>query len=570
MLRRMKQLLAAMGLLLLVPLPAAAADAVATKAGPIQGTTEADGLRVFKGIPFAAPPIGPLRWQPPQPVARWKDVRQATAFGAQCMQRRIYGDMIFRAAGNSEDCLFLNVWTPAKTGRERLPVLVYFYGGGFNAGDGSEPRYEGAAMARRGIVALTVNYRLGLFGFLAHPELTKESPRHASGNYGLLDQAAALAWVHDNIAAFGGDPAKVTIAGESAGSISVSALMASPLSRTLIAGAIGESGAAIAPTFNPVPLAEAEKTGTAFAALAGADSLAALRGLTAEALLEAAAKPAAPRLPIAVDGYFLPKTVAEIFAAGEQAHVPLLAGWHSQESPAAHGALPASGGARWSARPGRTAVTGLSGTGAEAVTGRVVVLRRRHRVVPAQRLFGGPGRQSGEQDAAVVADEHRARGDVPVHPAVRVQDPQRGQDVGGDLRGAVGGERFLREQGGQRSRGHQLADDPQRPALGEHVEDLVEPGVVGNPRGRLRRVDRAQHRRFGGPPGAAGRRPPHPAVPGHEPVGQPVRVEHLGLDHLGQRHLAHQDFLPAVGVEGPALGEFVLVGRRQGQAVAVG
>ena len=335
MLRRMKQLLAAMGLLLLAPLPAAAADAVATKAGPIQGITEADGLRVFKGIPFAAPPIGPLRWQPPQPVAKWKDVRQATAFGAQCMQRRIYGDMIFRAAGNSEDCLFLNVWTPAKTGRERLPVLVYFYGGGFSAGDGSEPRYEGTAMARRGIVALTVNYRLGLFGFLAHPELTKESPRHASGNYGLLDQAAALAWVHDNIAAFGGDPAKVTIAGESAGSISVSALMASPLSRTLIAGAIGESGAAIAPTFNPVPLAEAEKTGTAFAALAGADSLAALRGLTAEALLEAAAKPAAPRLPIAVDGYFLPKTVAEIFAAGEQAHVPLLAGWNSQESPAA-------------------------------------------------------------------------------------------------------------------------------------------------------------------------------------------------------------------------------------------
>ena len=214
-------------------------------------------------------------------------------------------------------------------------MLVYFYGGGFTAGDGSEPRYDGAAMARRGIVALTVNYRLGVFGFLAHPELTKESARHASGNYGLLDQAAALEWVRDNIAAFGGDPRKVTIAGESAGSISVSALMASPLSRDLIAGAIGESGAAIAPTFNPVPLAEAEKTGTAFATLAGADSLAALRGMTAEALLEATAKQGAPRLPIAVDGYFLPKTVAEIFAAGEQAHVPLLAGWNSAEGGAA-------------------------------------------------------------------------------------------------------------------------------------------------------------------------------------------------------------------------------------------
>jgi para-nitrobenzyl esterase len=331
----MKQLLAAICLLLMAPLPSHAADTVSTKAGPIQGTAEGEGLRVFKGIPFAAPPVGPLRWQPPQPVAHWKEVRQTTAFAAQCMQRRVFADMVFRASGTSEDCLFLNVWTPAKSERERLPVLVYFYGGGFNAGDGSEPRYDGAAIARRGIVALTVNYRLGVFGFMAHPELTKESPRHASGNYGLLDQAAALAWVRDNIAAFGGDPRKVTIAGESAGSISVSALMASPLSRDLIAGAIGESGAAIAPTFNPVPLADAEQTGTAFATLAGADSLAALRGMTAQALLDATAKPGAPRLPIAIDGYFLPKTVAEIFAAGEQARVPLLAGWNSQESGAA-------------------------------------------------------------------------------------------------------------------------------------------------------------------------------------------------------------------------------------------
>lgn len=322
------------GLLLAVLLPAcaAAADRVETKSGAVSGTTEGDGLRIYKGVPYAAAPVGDLRWKPPQPAAHWTDVRQATAFGAQCMQRRVFGDMVFRASGMSEDCLFLNVWTPAKSAGARLPVLVYFYGGGFIAGDGSEPRYDGAAMARRGIVALTVNYRLGVFGFMAHPDLTKESPRHASGDYGLLDQAAALEWVRDNIAAFGGDPRHVTIAGESAGSISVSALMASPLSRGLIAGAIGESGAAINPTFEPVPLAEAEKTGVAFAAAAQADSLAALRAMPADAVL---AVQGAPRFPITIDGYFLPKGVAAIFAAGEQAHVPLLAGWNSQESAAA-------------------------------------------------------------------------------------------------------------------------------------------------------------------------------------------------------------------------------------------
>jgi para-nitrobenzyl esterase len=332
----MKPLLAATLIALIIPAapPAAApaaGDRVDTTSGPVSGTTETDGLRVYKGIPYAAPPVGPLRWQPPQPAPAWTALKPATAFGAQCMQRRQFADMVFRASGMSEDCLFLNVWTPAKTGRERLPVLVYFYGGGFTAGDGSEPRYDGAAMARKGIVALTVNYRLGVFGFMAHPDLTKESPKHASGDYGLLDQAAALAWVRDNIAAFGGDPRHVTIAGESAGSISVSALMASPLSRGLVAGAIGESGAAINPTFEPVPLGEAEKTGVAFAAAAKADSLAALRAMPADAVL---AVQGGPRFPIAIDGDFLPKSVADIFKAGEQAHVPLLAGWNSQESAA--------------------------------------------------------------------------------------------------------------------------------------------------------------------------------------------------------------------------------------------
>src|SRR5258705_5337293 len=199
--------------------PALAADRVKTTNGTVEGTTEQSGIRAYRGIPFAAPPVGDLRWRAPQPVKNWEGVRSATAFGPRCVQAALFSDMNFRSNGMSEDCLYLNVWTPAKSGSERLPVLVYFFGGGFVAGDGSEPRYDGESMARRGIVSLTVNYRLGVFGFMAHPELTKESPHHGSGNYALLDQNAALRWVQNNIAAFGGDPKKVTIAGESAGSI---------------------------------------------------------------------------------------------------------------------------------------------------------------------------------------------------------------------------------------------------------------------------------------------------------------------------------------------------------------
>jgi len=248
------------------------------------------------------------------------------------MQLPIFGDMNFRSNGMSEDCLYLNVWTPAASAADKLPVLVYFYGGGFRAGDGSEPRYDGESMARRGIVALTVNYRLGEFGFFAHPELTAESPQHASGNQGLLDQVAALRWVKQNIAAFGGDPAKVTIAGESAGSIAVSALMASPISNTLFARAIGESGAMIAPTTPPVPLAEAERIGTQFAASAGAASLAALRAMSTQQVVDTAAKPGAVRMPAAIDGYFLKARPVDTFTTGGQAHVPLLVGSNSQEN----------------------------------------------------------------------------------------------------------------------------------------------------------------------------------------------------------------------------------------------
>jgi len=309
-----------------------AADRVKTANGSIETTAQPDsGVRTFKGIPFAQPPVGELRWREPLPLKNWKGVRSADKFGPRCMQRTSPGaDYWFRSDGMSEDCLYLNVWTPAKSDRERLPVLVYIFGGGFQNGDGSEPRYDGAQMARQGIVAVTVNYRTNIFGFFSHPELTKESPHHASGNYGLLDQVAALQWVARNIAAFGGDPKRVTIAGESAGSISVSGLMASPLSRDLIAGAIGESGAMLS-SLPARPLAEAEQDGAKFAASAGAASLAALRAMTAEQIQEAVAKSTGMRFSTDLDGYFLPKPLADIYAAAEQSKVPLLAGSNSEE-----------------------------------------------------------------------------------------------------------------------------------------------------------------------------------------------------------------------------------------------
>lgn len=297
--------------------------------GILEGTDES-GIKTFKGLPFAAPPVGELRWKEPQPVRNWSGIRKADKFGPQAMQLPVFGDMNFRSNGMSEDCLYLNVWTPAKTGNEKLPVLVYFYGGGFMAGDGSEPRYDGESMARRGIVAITANYRLGIFGFLSHPELTKESPHHSSGNYGLLDQSAALQWVQKNIAAFGGDPKKITIAGESAGSFSVSAQMASPLAKNIIAGAIGESGSLLG--VSPVAsLKDAEQAGVDFAASIKVNSLAELRAMPAEQLLKATATAGFGRFPICVDGYFFPRPPLETYQRGEQAHVPLLVGWNSQE-----------------------------------------------------------------------------------------------------------------------------------------------------------------------------------------------------------------------------------------------
>ncbi|WP_404538949.1 carboxylesterase/lipase family protein [Dyella agri] len=299
--------------------------------GTLSGIHDAQtGLDEFKGIPYAAPPVGALRWKPPQPAAAWNGARSAEHFGPRCMQRPLFGDMVFRSAGMSEDCLYLNVWKPAHATAGKLPVLVYFYGGGFLGGDGSEPRYDGASLARHGIVTVTVNYRLDVFGFLAMPALTGESPAHASGNYGLLDQVAALRWVQRNIAAFGGDPAQVTIGGESAGAMSVSALMASPLSKGLMQRAIGESGAVLG-NLKPGPLVLAEQQGQAYMQHVGAHSLTELRAMKADVLLKACGDKGVPEFGPILDGYFLPRPPEAIYAAGAQAHIPLLLGSNSQE-----------------------------------------------------------------------------------------------------------------------------------------------------------------------------------------------------------------------------------------------
>ena len=305
---------------------------VRTAAGLVEGAKSADGkVVIFKGIPFAAPPVGELRWKEPQPVSSWKGVRKATEFGARCMQARIYEDMVFRDAGPSEDCLYLNVWTPRTSAKTKLPVMVWIYGGGFQAGATSEPRQDGEHLAHKGVVIVSMNYRLGIFGFFSHPGLTAESGHHASGNYGLMDQAAALKWVHENIAAFGGDPEKVTIFGESAGSFAVSALMASPLSKGLIRAAIGESGAFFGKTLRAKPLAESERRDSVFAESLGLKSLGQLRGVSAEKILQAEANWRDLSFDPNIDGYFIPARPYNIYAAGEQAHVPLLAGWNRDE-----------------------------------------------------------------------------------------------------------------------------------------------------------------------------------------------------------------------------------------------
>jgi para-nitrobenzyl esterase len=303
--------------------------------GKLRG--KADGnISVFLGIPYAAPPVGNLRWKAPAPPAKWSGARDATQFGSRCMQGAIYSDMVFRDPGINEDCLYLNVWTSAKKGA-KLPVMVWIYGGGFVAGATSEPRQEGTNLAKHGVVVVSMNYRLGVFGFLVHPDLIAESGRNSAGNYGLLDQVAALEWVKRNISAFGGDPNNVTIFGESAGSFSVSALMASPRTKGLFHKAIGESGAAFSTTglrFEPAATVAPRHAKFAEESLA-AKTIAEARAVPAQKVLEAAmdaSKGGTFRFGPDVDGYFLPEPVPAIFAAGKQNDVPLLAGWNHDEA----------------------------------------------------------------------------------------------------------------------------------------------------------------------------------------------------------------------------------------------
>ncbi|MBI1407548.1 MAG: carboxylesterase family protein [Caulobacter sp.] len=307
---------------------AATPPVVQAPVGVLRGETE-EGAFVFRGVPYAQPPVGTLRWRPPVPAVPWQGVREATRFGAACMQPP---SPFYDHAAVSEDCLYLNIWTPPKA--RKAPVLVWIHGGSLVSGSGSEPLYDGARFAGRGVVVVSINYRLGALGWLAHPGLSAESPRGISGNYGLMDQIEALRWVRRNIAAFGGDPDNVTIAGESAGALSVAFLLASPEARGLFHKAIAQSAYVITmPDLRNSSFAgwpDAETIGQALAGKLGATDVAALRGLSAETLVRGAAP--AGYFPLGtVDGKVLPRQLVETLDRGEQARVPVLAGYNEGE-----------------------------------------------------------------------------------------------------------------------------------------------------------------------------------------------------------------------------------------------
>jgi para-nitrobenzyl esterase len=313
--------------------PSSPLERVKVEGGELQGTVE-DGLTIFRGIPYAAPPVGALRWRAPQPAGKWEGVRAATEYGRACMQ---INAAIANLPAPSEDCLFVNVWTPATRASERLPVMVWIHGGGFTAGTPAEQLYHGEWLARKGVVVVSVGYRLGVFGFLAHPQLSAESEHHVSGNYGLLDTIAGLRWVQKNIAAFGGDPSKVTVFGESAGAIAVSQLAASPLAKGLFRAAISESGGSFGPVRagggpgeNMRPLNAAEQEGADWARSAGATSIAELRAIAADTLMASAQRQRGVSWPI-TDGWVIPDDQYRLYEAGRYNDVPVLIGYNSDE-----------------------------------------------------------------------------------------------------------------------------------------------------------------------------------------------------------------------------------------------
>ena len=310
---------------------AAGPPTATTLQGKVEGKLISDGkVRAFLGLPYAAPPVARLRWKAPEPPAAWQGVRDATKFGARCAQWHIWNDYLFLDSGPSEDCLYLNVYSPlgANNGH-RLPVMFWIHGGGFMAGAGSEPRYTNSALPTQGVVLVTINYRLNVFGFLASEDLAKEGGG-AAGNYGLMDMVAALRWVKANVASFGGDPNNVTIFGESAGSFAVSMLMAAPSARGLFHKAIGESGATFGDVLPTGQLAERARRDQAWVESLGAHSLAELREMPTGKLLDAAKNKGGGGSPV-IDGRLLAEAVPETYAAGKQAHVPLLAGWNRDE-----------------------------------------------------------------------------------------------------------------------------------------------------------------------------------------------------------------------------------------------
>jgi para-nitrobenzyl esterase len=304
---------------------------VKTEQGKVQGKTISGGkVNAFLGLPYAAPPVGDLRWKAPEPPVKWKGERDATKFGAHCAQGRVFDDMVFLDSGPSEDCLFLNVYAPADSSdKSKLPVLFWIHGGGYSGGASSEPRHNGDFLPLKGVVLVTINYRLGVFGFLATSDLAKEA-NGTAGNYGLLDMVAALEWVKANIKKFGGNPDNVTIFGESAGSFAVSTLMASPAARGLFAKGIGESGAAFSDVLPTDNLEAREKKDGEWVATLGVKSLQELRALPTDKILDAV-KAQRGGFPPDLDGKLLTEPVADTYAAGKQAHVPLLAGWNRDE-----------------------------------------------------------------------------------------------------------------------------------------------------------------------------------------------------------------------------------------------